>query len=108
MDIRSDTGFQYHGRHTASIASFTGAGGSVDDDGAGHGNAICAECHFRTHGTTFAVDGQVPTSRLVNFSPNVQPYQGPVGALVGRLEYLSPANTCTLTCHGVPHAAWGY
>ena len=44
----------------------------------------------------------------MNFSPNVQPYQGPNAALVGRLEYLSPANTCTLICHGVPHAAWGY
>ena len=103
-----DTNFPLHGTHTAGIAAFTGAGGTVDDDGAGHGNAICAECHFRTHGTAFAVDGQTPASRLVNFAPNVQPYQGTNPTYAGRLEWLTPANTCTLTCHGVDHAAWGY
>jgi hypothetical protein len=94
--------------HTAGIASFSGAGGTVDDDGAGRGNAICAECHFRTHGTAFAVDGQAPGSRLVNFSPNVQPYQGSNPLYAGRLEFGTPAQTCTLTCHGVDHGEYSY
>jgi predicted CXXCH cytochrome family protein len=101
MDPLPSTNFPLHGRHTAAIASFSGPGGTIDDDGAGHGNALCAECHFRTHGTTYAVDGQAPASRLVNFAPNVQPY-------LGTLEWNAAGGTCTLTCHGVPHAAWSY
>ena len=104
-----DTNFPLHGTHTAAIQSFDGsAGGTVDDDGAGSGNALCAECHFRTHGTAFPVDGQTPASRLVNFAPNVQPYQGSDPLFAGRLEWGTPANTCTLTCHGVDHGEWGY
>jgi hypothetical protein len=107
-DQVESSNFPEHSRHLTSIASFTGPGGTVDDDGAGRGNALCAECHFRTHGTTYAVDGQTPGSRLVNFAPNVQPYQGSNPSYAGRLEWSTPANTCTLTCHGVDHAAWGY
>jgi predicted CXXCH cytochrome family protein len=103
-----DTNFPLHGTHTAGIATFTGPGGTVDDDGAGHGNAICAECHFRTHGTAYAVDGQPAWSHLVNFAPNVQPYQGSNPAYAGRLEWDDATNTCTLTCHGVDHRAWSY
>lgn len=104
-----DTNFPLHGFHTAGIASYVGGpAGSIDDDGAGIGNALCAECHFRTHGTAYAVDGQPAWSRLVNFGPNVQPYQGPDALLAGRLEWEEASGSCTLTCHGVPHARWSY
>jgi hypothetical protein len=106
---RADTNYPLHGLHLAQIASFTGPSGeTVDQDGAGHGNAICAECHFRNHGTTFAVDGQTPASRLVNFAPNVQPYLGSEPGYAGKLEWNSLTQTCTLTCHGVDHKGWGY
>lgn len=108
-DPLPNTNFALHGFHTAGIASFSGPlGGTVDTDGAGRGNALCAECHFRTHGTAYAVDGQTPGSRLVNFAPNVQPYQGSDPEYAGRLEWGTPSNTCTLTCHGVDHAEWSY
>jgi predicted CXXCH cytochrome family protein len=108
QDPLIDTNFPLHGTHTAGIATFFGPGGTVDDDGAGHGNAICAECHFRTHGTTYAVDNQPAWSRLVNFAPNVQPYQGSNPVYAGRFEWDDASNTCTLTCHGVDHGAWSY
>jgi predicted CXXCH cytochrome family protein len=109
QDPRLDTRFPLHGTHTAAIASFSGPpGGTVDDDGAGLGNALCAECHFRTHGTAFAVDGQVPNSRLVNFAPNARPYQGVDPLYQGKLEWNAVNNSCTLTCHGVNHRGWSY
>lgn len=109
QDPRLDTRFSLHGTHTAGIASFSGPlGGTVDDDGAGLGNALCAECHFRTHGTTYAVDGQAPASRLVNFAPNVRPYQGTEPAYAGKLLFDAPTQSCTLTCHGVNHRGWSY
>jgi hypothetical protein len=101
--------FPLHGFHTAGIASFSGpAGGTVNDDGAGRGNAICAECHFRTHSTAYPVDGQASNQHLVNFAPNVQPFQGTKPAFQGKLEYDPAGQTCTLTCHGVNHEAWSY
>lgn len=106
---RADTNFRFHGLHVADLRFFWGpAGGTVDDDGAGRGNALCAECHFRTHGTTYAVDGQVPASRLVNFAPNVQPYDGWDPAYAGELLWDAPTRSCTLTCHGVPHRGRSY
>jgi predicted CXXCH cytochrome family protein len=111
-DGTPETNFRFHGVHTVSIASFDGSsGGSVDQDGAGRGNAICAECHFRTHGTAYAVDGQVPGSRLVNFAPNVQTYQAPNGPgedYFGKLQWVAGTRSCTLTCHGVDHKARTY
>ena len=66
------------------------------------GLATCAECHFRTHGTTDAFNGQPQTSRLVNFAPDVQPYNGV-------LKWSGPTSrTCTLVCHGFPHENIGY
>jgi len=109
QDPRLDTRFPLHGTHTAAIASFSGpVGGTVDEDGAGRGNALCAECHFRTHGTTYAVNGQEPERRLVNFAPNVQPYGGSNPSYQGILDYDDAAGTCTLTCHGVDHGGWSY
>jgi predicted CXXCH cytochrome family protein len=104
-----DTRFPPHAWHLNRIAAGIGPdGGTVDDDGAGRGNALCAECHFRTHGTTYPVDGQAPTTRLVNFAPDVQPYDGFNPLLVGKLEWNAATATCTLRCHGVNHAAWSY
>jgi predicted CXXCH cytochrome family protein len=101
--------FPLHGTHTAGLASFGApVGTTVDEDGAGRGNAICAECHFRTHSTAYPVDGQTPNERLVNFAPNVRPYLGPEPAYAGRLEFNLGAQTCTLTCHGVNHRGWSY
>ena len=65
----------------------------------GGGNAICAECHFRTHGTAQAVNPDDRSNpRLVNFAPNVEPFNGV-------LEYTKTATggSCTLVCHGKAH-----
>ena len=71
-----DTNFNWHGYHLNSLG-FDGTGGvDIDISGAGQGNATCAECHFRTHGTALAADGQEPEKGLVNFAPNVQPLNG--------------------------------
>jgi hypothetical protein len=104
-----DTLFTPHAYHLNEIADeFGPSSASIDVDGAGRGNALCAECHFRTHGTTYAVDGQTPATRLVSFAPNVQPYDGFRVELRGRLEWDALAGSCTLKCHGVNHAAWTY
>jgi hypothetical protein len=106
---RADTGFPLHGYHSTSILSFVGPSGlTVDQDGAGGGNAICAECHFRTHSTAYPVDGQASNTRLVSFAPNVQPYQGSEVGYAGKLEWNVAAQSCTLTCHGVNHRGWSY
>jgi predicted CXXCH cytochrome family protein len=97
------TNFTYHGSHL-NLAAYEGVGGQdIDTDGAGQGNAVCAECHFRIHGTTNAVDGQPQTSRLVNFAPNVQPVNG-----VLRWSQTSTGGSCTLICHGFTHRGWSY
>jgi predicted CXXCH cytochrome family protein len=107
-DGTPETNFSFHGLHIVSTATFTGSsGGTVDDPGAGRGNAICAECHFRTHGTSYRVDGQDPGPRLVNFAPNVQPYQGS-GQYAGQLQWDATNRSCTLTCHGQNHGARTY
>lgn len=103
-DPRADTNFGWHGFHLNAILGIGTLTGDIDTDGAGRGNAVCAECHFRIHGTTDAVDGQPPTTRLVNFAPNVQPQNGviafdPAGPGLG---------SCTLTCHGEPHTGFLY
>jgi len=100
----SETNFSLHGKHTAGINK-DGPNGDLDIDvsEAGRGNALCAECHFRTHGTTYAVNGQAATPRLVNFSPNVGP-----SPTLGKLEFNAATRTCTLTCHGKDHSGYSY
>ena len=104
-DLRSDTNFSWHGYHMNDISGEGSGGLDIDVPGAGPGNATCAECHFRTHGTALAVNGQAPATGLVNFAPNVQPRSGV-------LEFVpatpTTMGTCTLTCHGKPHNAYGY
>jgi predicted CXXCH cytochrome family protein len=102
-DPNAQTNFRYHGVHL-QLAAGEGIGGQdIDQDGAGQGNLVCAECHFRIHGTTFAVDGQPATSRLVNFAPDARPVEG-----VLRWTPSATGGTCTLVCHGVTHRGWGY
>ena len=55
-DVRTDTNFSWHGYHMNDISGNGTGGTDIDVAGAGHGNATCAECHFRTHGTALAVE----------------------------------------------------
>ena len=105
-NTRSDTNFRFHGYHVSGISNNgTSTDRSIDTGGAGAGNAVCAECHFRIHGSSFPVDGQAPASRLVNFAPNTQPFGGQIRFVqrVGGTE-----GSCTLTCHGKAHEPKGY
>ncbi|HEY6057854.1 MAG TPA: hypothetical protein VIV06_07465, partial [Candidatus Limnocylindrales bacterium] len=70
------------------------------------GLATCAECHFRIHSTSFAVNGQAAGTRLVNFAPNAGPTID--GDLGWRQKAVGTPGSCTLTCHGQPHAPKGY
>jgi predicted CXXCH cytochrome family protein len=93
------TNFSLHGLHVTGIAG-RGSGGtdlSIDTAGAGQGNAICAECHFRLHSTAY---GTPSGSRLVNFAPNVQPngLATPSWTSTG-----TGSGSCSLTCHGHAH-----
>lgn len=97
------TDFDLHATHIGGIAGKGSGGVDIDVAGAGQGNAICAECHFRLHSTALAVKpGDVNNARLVNFAPNVLPRSG-VLAWTG-----AGSGTCTLTCHGVSHRTTSY
>jgi hypothetical protein len=102
-DQNPATNFSFHGYHLNAIDAEGGGGLDIDVDGAGDGNAVCAECHFRIHGSSEAVDGQADNARLVNFAPNVQPYRGV-------LEWTGTpgGGSCTLICHGVTHSGDTY
>lgn len=95
------TNFRYHGKHTAALGD--GNGAAIDTPGAGQGNAICAECHFRLHGATKDMGGNqtIPGSRLVNFSPNIT-------GSGGVRSWSQTGRSCTLTCHGENHTGWNY
>ena len=100
----SATNFPYHAEHLAGIRGEGNGGTDIDTPGAGQGNAVCAECHFRIHGTALAVNvGDRSNPRLVNFAPNVLPSNG-------TLTWASRpgGGTCTLVCHGKEHQAEGY
>lgn len=101
------TNFGLHGKHLTTLTGEGSANTLIDQPGAGGGNAICAECHFRQHSTAFR-DVTVPQtagSRLVSFSPNVEANDGirrwTPGATLGQ-------GSCTLTCHGKSHSGDGY
>lgn len=103
----SGTAFRYHFLHTTNIS---GKGsyltGSIDQDGAGNGDALCAECHFRLHSNVNAVAGQtIDGSRLVNFAPNVQTSGGVISWTKRNGQ---TAGTCTLVCHGENHQGTAY
>jgi predicted CXXCH cytochrome family protein len=99
------TNFNLHQYHLAGIAGKGNGGTNIDTPGDGQGNAICAECHFRIHGTALAYQvGDQQNTRLVNFAPDVLP-------LGGTLKWTPTgvgSGTCTLTCHGYDHLAKAY
>ena len=98
------TNFSLHGYHTAALAGQGNPLNLIDNPGAGGGNAICAECHFRQHSTTFKDTSVVPQiingTRLVSFAPDVQ------ASSTGARKWTSTGigqGSCTLTCHGHDH-----
>jgi hypothetical protein len=99
------TNFKLHGLHLTALAGKGAGGTDINTPGAGQGNAICAECHFRLHSTTNKVGTQsVPGSRLVNFAPNVTPN----GTILSWTPGATGSGTCTLTCHGQSHSGYSY
>jgi len=100
------TNFPLHGYHTVGLAGKGSALTDIDTAGAGGGNAICAECHFRLHSTTNKVGAQViDGSRLVNFAPNVTPNDSGV---ISWTRGATGGGTCALKCHNVNHAPKSY
>jgi len=100
------TNFTLHGLHTANLKTMGSTNPDIDTPGAGGGNAVCAECHFRLHSTTNKVGAQViDGTRLVNFAPDVQP-NGTV--LTWTAASTTAPGSCTLTCHGHPHTGAEY
>jgi hypothetical protein len=97
--------FEFHGKHLAGILGVGSGSTDIDVAGGGQGNAVCAECHFRIHGDALAVNGQTPAPGLVNFAPDVQPYNGV-------LNFVKATSTtygsCTLTCHSKAHNGMQY
>jgi len=102
------TNFPLHSFHITALAG-TGSGGlDIDTVGAGQGNAICAECHYRIHSTTNKVGTQlISGSRLVNFAPNVKP-PVPGGTASWTPPGTSNSGSCSLRCHGKSHQSYEY
>ena len=100
------TNFKLHGLHLTGLEDNGDKGTDIDKAGDGQGNAICSECHFRTHSTTNKVGIQTSDdTRLVNFAPNVEPS----GGAISWTRAASPGSgSCTLTCHGYEHTARPY
>lgn len=93
------TNFRRHGMHLTGISGDGNGGTDIDTPGAGQGNAVCAECHFRLHSSAYPSGTQtVAGTRLVNFSPNVLPRSGVLSWTPS-----ATGGSCTLTCHGKAH-----
>lgn len=94
---RPDTNFRFHGYHLRSLynnpASNTVSGGILTP-GAGSGNAICRECHYKPHGAI--------NPRLVTFAPNVLPNGNRTEPVFVPKTQNSPGY-CLLKCHGKNH-----
>ena len=102
---RADSNYRFHGVHVSNIQNMGSGGTDIDTAGAGQGNAICAECHFRLHSTAQAYNaGDQSNTGLVNFAPDVQPYNG----VLKWTQTGVASGSCTLTCHGVRHYGWTY
>jgi hypothetical protein len=100
----TNTVFDDHDLHMSANAGEGPGGADIDTPGQGGGNAICAECHFRTHGTAQAVNPDDRSNpRLVNFAPNVEPFNG-----VLKYTKTATGGSCTLVCHGKAHDNEGY
>lgn len=106
------TNFGYlHTFHMGAIPSPSptlGASTDIDMSGAGEGNALCSECHFRLHSTASVVGDQDLNSgdrtRLVNFAPDVQPNPGGT-PITWVMRNGSTQGYCALTCHGHLHTS---
>jgi predicted CXXCH cytochrome family protein len=107
------TNFNQHARHVSMMVDRNGARGTPDIDtiGGGDGNAICAECHFRQHSTTYQISKQTPNGigdlakkRLVSFAPSVEDYNGTLKWTMTGVG----SGTCELTCHGKGHRPKSY
>ena len=94
------TNWSKHYGHTNTRTGTNTGGQNIDDATANGGNAICAECHFRIHSTSFKFGAQIiPGRALFSVSPNVQPNRG-------SLQYSSsgPGSfNCAHICHGKSH-----
>jgi predicted CXXCH cytochrome family protein len=107
-DVRSDSNYRFHGFHLTSLYNNplgnAVASTDINTAGAGQGNAICAECHFRIHSPAAAVNpAQSNNPHLLNFAPNVG------GAPLGTAPIWDAATrSCTLTCHGFTHRGFRY
>lgn len=98
-DPRPDTNFNKHGFHLGHIDGKGEGGLDINVPGAGQGNAVCAECHFRMHSTAFAYHpNQQNNPRMVNFGPQAT---GPSGT--GSPVWDGTNRTCSLRCHGETH-----
>lgn len=105
--VTATSNFRLHGFHLGNISGMGNAalGTNIDTPGAGQGNAICAECHFRLHSSTYKGGAQTGTDRgLVNFAPNILPS----GTTRAWTSTTVGTGSCTLTCHGVDHSGWSY
>jgi hypothetical protein len=98
------TNFRLHSFHLRNIYSRRSTGSlDVDTPGAGQGNAICAECHYRIHSTATAPNSNERSDqRLVSFAPNVTGVGG------GQPVWSQTNRTCSMVCHGYSHNAKEY
>ena len=97
------TDFSLHAKHLAGIGGEGNGGLDIDVAGAGEGNALCSECHFRIHSTALRVGTQAAYPRLVNFAPNVGPRFGTL-----TWQAVAGGGSCTLVCHGKNHDSEAY
>lgn len=107
-ETATGTNFFYHGKHLTRLAGMGVGGTDIDVAGAGQGNAICAECHFRIHSPQSMLGSESLTgSRLVSFAPDVTGVSSdrprPAWAKIG-----PTTGSCALTCHGFPHEDESY
>jgi predicted CXXCH cytochrome family protein len=97
------TNFSLHYFHMTALSDEAdGTTGSIDTPGAGQGNALCAECHFRPHSTQSTT---TQYSGLVSFAPTVTA-NGDKG--IAWVRSTEDSGSCTLTCHGKDHDAEDY
>ena len=89
----------WEGLRDAVTAAGGTASSNIDSAGAGRGNALCSECHYRTHSTATGSK----YDHLINFSPNV----ASIGA-TPMWQANGTGGTCTLVCHGMTHNPQGY
>lgn len=107
-NANAPTNFDWHSFHVGEIRNLGSVAGDIDTPKAGMGNALCAECHFRSHGPSDVPgDQNLDGSGLVVFSPNVTPSTKQFGSKV-TFTKTATGGSCTLTCHGKDHSSLQY